>query len=122
MASIRSEVGQWGRRPSLALTLVGVVLGAVAFGFTAAGVWYQFCLDQGDPEAAAAFADLAPPPMVILLTSFGLLIVVAVQLETLCDRARADQSPRLPHAISDGQLSVAPSAGVPDLVADLHGN
>jgi len=68
--------GQHRRQPSVALTLAGVMLGAATFGFVAAGLWYQFCLDQGGREAAAAFADLAPPRGLILLAIFGLIVTV----------------------------------------------
>ena len=98
MARIRHRFGPQRQRPSGALTLVGVVLGAATFGFTAAGVWYQFCLAQGEPETAAAFADLAPSPAVILLASLGLIVMVGIQAETLVERAHADESPRPPAA------------------------
>jgi hypothetical protein len=81
------------------------MLGAATFGFIAAGAWYLFCMDHGEPEAAAEFADLAPPPPAILLASLGLIVVVGLQLETLVKRARTVQSPRQPQAVSDDQLS-----------------
>jgi hypothetical protein len=115
MASIRKRFDQRREHPSITLTLCGVVLGAAAFGFAAAGVWYQFCLDHGEPEAAAAFADLAPPPAVILLASLGLIVTVGIQLEILLKRARTDQSPQQPQAAAESKRSVpprlAPTAG-----------
>jgi hypothetical protein len=98
MARIGHRYGQRGPRPPVALTLLGVVLGAATFGFIVAGLWYQFCLDQGDPEAAAAFADLAPPPAVILLAGLGLIVTVGTQARILKERAHADLNPRLPAA------------------------
>jgi len=118
MARIRQISAQRRERPSTALTLCGVVLGAATFGFMAAGVWYQFCLAQGEPEAAAAFADLAPPPAAILLASLGLVTTVGAQLETLRERARADQSSRQPQSDSDAKPDVPspvlPFVGVSD--------
>ncbi len=122
MTSIRQQVGQRERHPSVALTLVGVVLGAATFGFTAAGVWYQFCLDQGDPEAAAAFADLAPPPAVILLATLGLIATVGGQAETLLKRGRADQSPREPRTTSRGEPSVPSPVASPVCVSNRPGS
>ncbi len=118
MATILPLLGQRGQRPSVVLTLVGVVLGAATLGFTAAGLWFQFCLDQGDSEAAAAFADLAAPPAVILLASLGLVITVGVQVQMLRERARVDkesgQSQAIPDSEPDVRARVAPPVGVSD--------
>ncbi len=105
-------------RPSVAFVLFSVMLGAAMFGFTAAGAWYLFCMDHGEPEAAAAFADLAPPPAVILLASLGLVITVGVQLQMLRERAHADegsgQSQAIPDSEPDVRSCVAPLVGVSD--------
>jgi len=108
MARIRHRFGQRHEHPSIALTLVGVVLGAATFGFAAAGLWYQFCLDQGERAAAAAFSDLAPPPTVILLASLGLIVTVGIQVEILRERSRADQNARQPRAGANGEPGMSP--------------
>ena len=93
MARTKQEPDQQRAHPSIALTLCGVVLGAAVFGFAAAGIWYQYCLAQGEHEAAAAFADLAPPRAVILLAGLGLVVTVGTQLQMLRERPRADEAP-----------------------------
>ena len=122
MASMRHQFGHWRARPALALTLVGLVLGAATFGFTAAGLWYQFCLDQGDPDAAAAFSNLAPSPAVILLATLGLIVTVGIQAETLVERAHADDSPRPPAAsrprrLPDGEKTPLSAEAAPAVYA-----
>jgi hypothetical protein len=116
MAETQPSSGQRRERPSTALTLCGVVLGAAMFGFTAAGLWYQFCLDQGAPDAASAFANLAPPPALILLASLGLFTTVSVQLQTLGERSHVDedseQSRALPESEPDVRSPVAPFVDV----------
>jgi hypothetical protein len=113
MASTQHKSRQPRERPSGVLTLVGVILGAATFGFTAAGVWYQFCLAQGEPETAAAFADLAPPAAVILLASLGLIMTVGLHSEVLHERSRADQNGRQPQASrSQGAEKVSHSFSV----------
>jgi hypothetical protein len=122
MASAEHRLGKRREHRSVALPLVGVVLGAATFGFAAAGAWYQFCLDQGEPDVAAAFADVAPPPAVVLLAILALIVAVGVEAETLLTRTRADQSPRQPQAMSDATPSVHPCVPPPVGVLELVAN
>ena len=88
MINLWSQCASWQRQHAMTLTLLSVVLAAATFGFAAAGLWYQFCLEQGEPELAAAFADLAPPQAAILLAGVGLMLTVAAQLADLSAKVR----------------------------------
>ena len=121
MARAEDTFGQRRRQPTAALTLVGVVLGAATFGFTAAGLWYQFCMDQGQPEAAAAFADLAPGPEIILFAGLGLIVTVGSQLDSLARRAPAGESSPQPGISLNEELGLS-RRGVPPVgVSVLEG-
>ena len=118
MARIRQSSSRQRERPSTALTLVGAVLGAATFGFVAAGVWYQYCLAQGGSEAAAAFADLAPPFAVILLAGLGLVVTIGIQVQILreaaCVNEESPQSQATPGTETDVRSRAAPLIGVSD--------
>jgi hypothetical protein len=118
MARTEDTFGQRRRQPSAALTLVGMVLGAATLGFTTAGLWYQFCLDQGDYEAAATFADLAPPPEIVLLAGLGLIVTVGLQLDSLLRRAHAGDGPPRAQSSRNGEFSVFPRRVPPVAVSD----
>ncbi len=89
-----------------------VVLGAATFGFVAAGFWYQYCLSQGQSEAAAAFAAIAPPPASTLPASLALAVAVGAALSGVTHRPAPAKHDHRSRAVPDHEHHV-PADQVP---------